>query len=157
MVNPCWFSVITGNNPHQTIKYGSIISTGSGKLRDTSKHFCLLPFFLRRLSFSRKGINLRSTFWHEYPWIHSWIHPWYIFVDKTFKLINYNNTSCVYYRLHCRFMKYSGAGQIFLRGDACGIVLQGFCALVVQCARLYLILQVQEFATISCQYIVQKL
>ena len=32
----------------------------------------------------------------------------------------------------------------FLRGDAYGIVLQGFCALVVQCARLNLTLQVQE-------------
>ena len=30
-------------------------------------------FFLRRLSFSREGINFRSAFWHEYPWIHSWI------------------------------------------------------------------------------------
>ena len=84
-------------------------------IRDISKHFCLLPVFLRRLSFSRKGINFRSAFWHEYPWIHSCIHPSYIFVDKTFKLLNYNNTSCVYYRLHCRFMKYSSAGQIFLK------------------------------------------
>ena len=30
----------------------------------------------------------------------------------------------------------------FLRGDACDIVLQGFCALVVQCTRLHLTLQV---------------
>ena len=33
---------------------------------------------------------------------------------------------------------------IFLRGDACGIVLQRFCALVVQCTGLHLTLQVQE-------------
>ena len=33
---------------------------------------------------------------------------------------------------------------LFLRGDAGDIVLQGFCALVVQCTRLHLTLQVQE-------------
>ena len=60
-------------------------------------------FFSRRLSFSGKGINFRSAFWHGYPWIHSWIHPWYIYVAKTLKLIN------------CRFMKYSGTDHIFER------------------------------------------
>ena len=42
-------------------------------------------------------------------------------------------------------MEYSGADHLFfLRGDACDIVLQGFCALLVQCTRLHLTLQVQE-------------
>ena len=49
-------------------------------------------FFWGRLSFSRKGINFLFAIWHEYLWMHSWIYQWNIFVAKTLKLINYDNT-----------------------------------------------------------------
>ena len=91
-------------------------------------------FFLRRLSFSRKEINFRFASWHEYPWIHSWIHPWYIYVAKTLKLINYVGSLPITLSFHEIQWRWS----YFLRGDACGIVLQGFCALVVQCVCLHL-------------------
>ena len=113
--------------------------------RDISKHFCPLPFFLwGRLSFLRKRINFRSAFWHEYPWIHSWIHPAMIYyVAKTLKLIHYDNTSWVRYRLHCRFMKYSDADHIFWEAMLVALCCR-VCALVAQCARLHLTLQMKK-------------
>ena len=38
-------------------------------------------------------------------------------VPETQKLINYDNVLWTHYQLHCHFMKYLNAGDIFLRGD----------------------------------------
>ena len=85
--------------------------------------FLSTTVFLRRSSFSRKGVNFRSVFWHEYPWIHSW----YIYVAKTLKLINYYNYIVGSLPITLSFHEIQRRWSYFLRGDACGNVLQGFC------------------------------
>ena len=76
------------------------ITLGAAVFQGYFQAFLSTAVFFKKVEFFKERNKFSACILARVSWIHSWIYPWYIYVAKTLKLINYDNTSWVHYRLH---------------------------------------------------------